>query len=103
MLMKPANNARGYLIDAERHWQRRQGHSAPLTAHDFALLCQWKAAGIPLAAVLRGIDDTFSRAADRAPHTASGQVNGLRYCAPQVYAAAAAIRAATPGSTKPDA
>jgi hypothetical protein len=71
---------------------------------DWALMETWKQAGIPLEAVLRGIDAAFDRYDARPNKTR--KVNSLTYCAQEVLAAAEEIQEAGVGtdrSAKPDA
>src|SRR5438067_7644598 len=69
-----------------------------LSTLDWALIETWKDAGIPLEAVLRGIDaafDTYDRKPARAK---TRKVNSLAYCAQEVLAAAAEMTDAAVGS-----
>ena len=50
-----------YFTEIEEHFQRRRGRILLLSTLDWALIETWKEAGIPLAAVLRGIDAAFDR------------------------------------------
>ena len=54
----------------------------------------WKDAGIPLEAVLRGIDGAFERYEKR---PSSRKVNSLAYCAQEVLAAAEEMKEAAVG------
>jgi hypothetical protein len=56
----------------------------------------WKDAGIPLEAVLRGIDATFDRYEARPSKTR--KVNSLAYCTQEVLAAAEEMKAAAEGA-----
>jgi hypothetical protein len=92
-----------YFTEIEEQFQRRRGGILLLSTLDWALIETWKDAGIPLEAVLRGIDAAFERYEKR---PTSRKVNSLAYCAQEVLAAAeemkeAAIGVATPES-KPD-
>ena len=64
-----------YFTEIEEHFQRRRGTLLILSPLDWALMEIWKDAGIPLEAVLRGIDATFDkwdrRPRKRAKSTAS--------------------------------
>ena len=77
-----------------------------LSTVDWALIETWKDAGIPLQAVLRGIDAAFDRYEQRPAKTR--KVNSLAYCSQEVLSAAeemkeAAVGAATEQSgAKPD-
>src|SRR5438477_9409532 len=69
-----------------------------LSTLDWALIETWKDAGIPLEAVLRGIDATFEKY-DARP-TKSRKVNALAYCAQEVLAAAEDMKEAAVGTVK---
>ena len=93
-----------YFTEIEEHFQRRRGTTLLLSTLDWALIETWKNAGVPLEAVLRGIDDAFDKY-DRHP-TKSKKVNSLAYCSQAVLVAAedmkeAAVGAATPASVQP--
>ena len=87
-----------YFTEIEEHFQRRRGTVLLLSTLDWALIETWKDAGIPLEAVLRGIDaafDTYDRKPARAK---TRKVNSLAYCAQEVLAAAAEMTDAALGS-----
>lgn len=69
-----------------------------LSTLDWALIETWKDAGIPLEAVLRGIDTTFDRWEQRPSKTK--RINGLAWCAQEVLAAAEDMQEAAVGSTR---
>jgi len=83
-----------YFTEIEEHFQRRRGTTLLLSTLDWALLETWKDAGIPLAAVLRGIDDAFER---RAKRPSPRKVNSLAYCAQAVMTAAEDMKEAAVG------
>jgi hypothetical protein len=83
-----------YFTEIEEHFQRRRGAALLLSTLDWALIETWKDAGIPLAAVLRGIDDAFER---RAKRPSPRKVNSLAYCAQAVMAAAEDMKEAAVG------
>jgi hypothetical protein len=85
-----------YFTEIEEHFQRRRGSLLILSTLDWALIETWKEAGIPLEAVLRGIDATFDTY-DRKP-TKSKKVNGLAFCTQEVLAAAEQIAEAGVGA-----
>jgi hypothetical protein len=64
---------------------------------DWALIETWKDAGIPLEAVLRGIDAAFERW-ERRP-SQSRKVNGLAYCSQEVLAASEQMKEAQVGAS----
>lgn len=89
-----------YFTEVEEHYCRRRGTTLLLSSLDWALIETWKDAGIPLAAVLRGIDDTFDRYDQRKPHAgrASRKINSLAYCSQAVLAAAEDMKEAATGA-----
>ncbi len=93
-----------YFTEIEEHFQRRRGTILLLSTLDWALIETWKDAGIPLEAVLRGIDAAFERWERRPSRTR--KVNSLAYCSQEVLAAAEDMKEAETGaarSEKPDA
>src|SRR5690242_16510383 len=64
---------------------------------DWALMETWKDAGIPLEAVLRGIDATFDRYDARPSKTR--KVNSLAYCTQEILSAAEDMKDAAEGAT----
>ena len=68
-----------YYTEIEEHFQRRRGSLLILSPLDWVLMETWKDAGIPLRAVLRGIDTTFEKWERRPRKTR--KVNGLAFCA----------------------
>jgi hypothetical protein len=83
-----------YFTEIEEHFQRRRGAALLLSTLDWALIETWKDAGIPLAAVLRGIDEAFER---RAKRPSPRKVNSLAYCAQAVMTAAEDMKEAAVG------
>lgn len=86
-----------YFTEIEEHFQRRRGGILLLSTLDWALIETWKDAGIPLEAVLRGIDAAFDRY-DQRP-SKSKKVNSLAYCSQEVLAAAEDMKEAAVGAT----
>jgi hypothetical protein len=86
-----------YFTEIEEQFQRRRGGILLLSTLDWALIETWKNAGVPLEAVLRGIDAAFDRY-DQRP-TKSKKVNSLAYCSQQVLAAAEDMKEAAVGAT----
>ena len=86
-----------YFTEIEELFQRRRGSLLILSTLDWALIETWKEAGIPLEAVLRGIDATFD-AYDRKP-TKTKKVNGLAFCTQEVLGATEQIAEAAVGAT----
>jgi hypothetical protein len=86
-----------YFTEIEEHFQRGRGTILMLSTLDWALIETWKDAGIPLEAVLRGIDATFEKY--NARPSKSRRVNGLAYCSQEVLAAAEDMKEAAVGSS----
>jgi hypothetical protein len=89
-----------YFTEIEDHFQRRRGSILFLSTLDWALIDTWREAGIPLEAVLRGIDTAFDRY-DARKRSTSRRVNGLAWCAQEVMTAAEDLREASIGAAKP--
>ena len=87
-----------YFTEIEEHFQRGRGTILMLSTLDWALIETWKDAGIPLEAVLRGIDATFEKY--NARPSKSRRVNGLAYCSQEVLAAAEHMKEAAVGTSK---
>lgn len=85
-----------YFTEIEEHFQRRRGTLTILSPLDWALMEIWKDAGIPLEAVLRGIDAAFDKWERRPRRTR--KVNGLAYCAQEVLATAEEMKDAAVGA-----
>ena len=85
-----------YFTEIEEHFQRRWGGILRLSPMDWVLIETWKDAGIPLEAVLRGIDVTFEHYESRPSKTR--KVNGLGFCAQEVLAAAEDMKEAAVGA-----
>ena len=90
-----------YFTEIEEQFQRRRGGVLLLSTLDWALIETWKDAGIPLEAVLRGIDTAFDKY-ERRP-SKSQKVNSLAYCAQAVLTAAEEMKEAAVGAASPDA
>jgi hypothetical protein len=91
-----------YFTEIEEHFQRRRGTVLLLSTLDWALIETWKDAGVPLDAVLRGIDEAFDRY-DKRPLKAR-KINSLAYCTQAVLSAAEEMKEAAVGtasSSKP--
>jgi hypothetical protein len=86
-----------YFTEIEEQFQRRRGNIAMLSTLDWALIETWKDAGIPLQAVLRGIDAAFERYEKR-PSKFS-KINSLAYCTQAVLTAAEDMKEASIGAT----
>lgn len=72
-----------YFTEIEEHFQRVRGTGLFLLSPlDWALVESWKNAGVPLEAVLRGIDEAFEKWRSRKSKIQT--VNSLAYCAQAV-------------------
>jgi len=95
-----------YFTEIEERFSRRRGSILLLNTLDWALIETWREAGIPLEAVLRGIDDAFDKYDARAAKARgrSQKVNGLAWCAQAVMHAAEEMVEASTGlaPTKPE-
>ena len=68
-----------YFTEIEEHFQRARGTALFLMSPlDWALVESWKNAGVPLEAVLRGIDVAFEKW--RARKVKTQMVNSLAFC-----------------------
>jgi len=85
-----------YFTEIEEHFQRRRGTMLLLSPLDWALMEIWKDAGIPLDAVLRGIDATFDHWERRPRKTR--KINGLAFCTQEVLASAEEMKDAAVGA-----
>ncbi|MGA9964174.1 MAG: hypothetical protein WBQ10_03130 [Terriglobales bacterium] len=89
-----------YFTEIEEHFQRRRGR-IQLSPLDWALIETWKDAGIPLEAVLRGVDAAFDKYEQRP--SKSQKINSLAYCAQAVLVAAEQMKEAAVGAQSADA
>ena len=84
-----------YFTEIEEHFQRVRGTSLFLLSPlDWALIESWKNAGVPLEAVLRGIDVAFEKWRGR--KTKTQKVNSLAFCAQAVLTEAQHVAAPAP-------
>src|SRR5215472_2072357 len=89
-----------YFTEIEDRFNRRRGSLLLLSTLDWALIESWREAGVPLEAVLRGIDTAFDRYETRSTRTKGRlrKVNGLAWCAQAVMTAAEEMVEATTGA-----
>ena len=85
-----------YFTEIEDRYLHRRGGGLLLSTLDWALIETWKDAGIPLEAVLRGIDEAFDRYDQRPSKTK--KVNSLAYCSQLVLATAEDMKEAAVGA-----
>jgi hypothetical protein len=79
-----------YFTEVEEHFQRARGTALFLMSPlDWALVESWKNGGVPLEAVLRGIDAAFEKWRGRKVKTQ--MVNSLAFCAQAVLTEAQAM------------
>jgi hypothetical protein len=93
------SNYFNYFTEIEEHFRRTRGTSLFLLSPvDWALIETWKNAGVPLEAVLRGIDAAFEKWRTRKKKRQN--VNSLAYCSQEVMKEAqdmAGVQSAAPG------
>jgi hypothetical protein len=87
-----------YFTEIEERFQQRRGAILLLSTLDWALIEIWRDAGIPLEAVLRGIDAAFDKYEARQKKARMRRVNGLAWCAQAVMQAAEELREAAAGT-----
>jgi hypothetical protein len=87
-----------YFTEIEERFQKRRGSVLLLSTLDWALIETWKDAGIPLEAVLRGIDAAFDRYDQR--RSKAKKVNSLAYCAQEVLTSAEDMKEAAVGAQR---
>ena len=89
-----------YFTEIEEHFQQRRGR-IQLSPLDWALIETWKDVGIPLEAVLRGVDAAFDKYEQRP--SKSQKINSLAYCAQAVLVSAEEMKEAAVGAQSTDA
>jgi hypothetical protein len=87
-----------YFTEIEERFQQRRGSILLLSTLDWALIETWQEAGIPLEAVLRGIDVAFDKYEQRQKRGRMRRINGLAWCAQAVMEAAEELKEAAAGS-----
>jgi hypothetical protein len=98
------SNYFNYFTEIEERFQKARGTSLFLMSPlDWALVETWKNAGVPLTAVLRGIDQAFEKW--RGKKNRVQMVNSVAYCAQAVLAEAQIMAGVAPpaGSRKEQA
>jgi hypothetical protein len=91
-----------YFTEIEEHFQRRRGSLLLLSTIDWALIETWREGGVPLAAVLKGIDTAFDKYDARKNKARVRRVNGLAYCAQEVISAVEDMQEAAIGTARPN-
>lgn len=87
-----------YFTEIEERFQQRRGSILLLSTLDWALIESWREAGIPLEAVLRGIDAAFDKYEARQKRGRMRRINGLAWCAQAVMEAAEEMRETAAGT-----
>ncbi len=94
------NSYFNYFTEIEEHFCQRRGAALLVSTLDWALMETWKDAGIPLEAVLRGIDAAFDKYDAR--RRKAQKINGLAWCSQAVLTAAEEMKEAAVGATRPE-
>ena len=90
-----------YFTEIEEHFQRARGTGMFLLSPlDWALIESWKNAGVPLEAVMRGVDITFEKWRGRKIKTQ--MVNSLAFCAQAVLTEAQIMAGTAPARPRKD-
>jgi hypothetical protein len=90
-----------YFTEAEDHFRQARGTGFFLLSPlDWALIESWKNSGIPLEAVLRGIDAAFDKWRTRPSRARVQMVNSIAYCAQAIATEAQAMANAAPSPRK---
>lgn len=93
------SNYFNYFTEVEEHFQKARGTGLFLMSPlDWALVETWKNAGVPLEAVLRGIDAAFEKW--RTGKSRVQLVNSLAYCAQAVLVEAQIMAGAAISTTR---
>ncbi len=100
-LRRAVLNYFNYFTEIEERFQQRRGSILLLSTLDWALIETWRDAGIPLEAVLRGIDAAFDKYEARQKRARMRRINGLAWCAQAVMEAAEELREAAAGTANP--
>jgi hypothetical protein len=94
------SNYFNYFTEVEERFQKARGTGLFLMSPlDWALVEAWKNAGVPLEAVLRGIDAAFEKW--RAKKKRGQNVNSVAYCAQAVMLEAQAMAGVAPARAGP--
>ena len=87
-----------YFTEIEEYFWRKRGAHLLVSPLDWAILETWQKAGVPIEAVLKGIDRAFESWA-RSRRAAGGrQLKSLAYCVDAVLDAAAEAAEAAAGT-----
>lgn len=94
--MEPFNYF-NYFTEIEEYFWRKRGAHLLVSPLDWAIVETWQRAGIPLEAVLRGIDSAFE-SYERSRRGAGRPLKSLAYCVDAVLDAAAEKQESSAGS-----
>ncbi|MCU1336926.1 MAG: hypothetical protein JWO19_2507 [Bryobacterales bacterium] len=95
------DNYFNYFTEIEEHFQRARGTGLFLLSPlDWALIEAWKNSGVPLEAVLRGIDAAFEKWRARPARARYQMVNSVAYCAQAVAEEAQSMSAGAPAKRR---
>ncbi len=88
-----------YFTEIEQRFQQRRGSLLMLSTLDWALIETWRETGLPLDAVLRGIDEAFDKHEAKKARAAGRirKVNGLAWCSQAVMEAVEKAQEAATG------
>src|SRR5580698_4010157 len=89
-----------YFTKIETHFQVARGRFRLLSPLDWALVEAWKDSGVPLEAVLRGIDTAFQKWHSRPAVAKTQTINSLAYCAQAILVEAQALAENAPIARK---
>jgi hypothetical protein len=94
-----ATSPLSYFTTIEEHFQRARGTGFfLLSPRDLALVKAWQDAGLPVEAVMRGIDQAFENWRKRPTRARTENVNSLAYCTQAIAAEAQAMANAAPAA-----
>jgi hypothetical protein len=90
-----------YFTEVEEHFQRARGTGLFLLSPlDWAIIESWKNGGVPLEAVLRGIDVAFEKW--RSKKNRTQMVNSIAYCAQAIAQETKAMAEGSPMRSRSD-
>lgn len=90
-----------YFTEIEEHFRQARGTGLFLLSPvDWALIEAWKNGGIPLEAVLRGIDAAFAKWRSRPARARVQMVNSLAFCAQAIAMEAQSMLEGAPPARK---
>src|SRR3954452_9215528 len=96
-----AHNYFNYFTEIEDHFRKARGTGLFLLSPlDWALIEAWKNAGIPLEAILRGIDAAFEKWHKKPVRARIHMVNSIAYCTQAIAQEAQAMANNAPVARK---